>query len=102
MNAVATGAVDPILGQFWDLFDWLAVRVPATPGLNLSVQVDTVAFNLCHLESVARHFGRSLPLPIPELKARLEHSTAPRFIHDGVYNCHDGKGRRCMIFGLEP
>lgn len=100
MSAPQPTPVEPILTAFWDLFDWLAVRVPARPGLNMTNDPSVIAFNITHFEALSRHFKKPLPAPLPEIKRALRHSTAPRFIHEGVYNCHDGKGRHCMIFGL--
>lgn len=100
VTAPTAQPIDAILDAFWDLFDWLAVRIPATPGLNMANDPSVIAFNICHFESMARYFKRSLPLPLPALRAVLEQSTAPRYIRSATYNCHDGRGRHCMIFRL--
>ena len=100
MSALQASRVEPILTAFWDLFDWLAVRVPARPGINLASDVNQIALNLCHFEAVARHFERPLPASIPELKSALEQSRTPKFVNSATYNCHDGRRRHCMIFGL--
>lgn len=100
MSALGEAPVDPTLAAFWDLFDALVVQIPARPGLNLADDPSLIAFNLPHLEQIAHHHKRTLPASIPELQILLKQSTAPRFLRNGLFNCHDGRIRNCWAFKL--
>lgn len=89
----------PIIGQFWDNFDWLAQKHLGTekcPELHRDSAL--IAVNLTQFEQLSAEARLSLPVPMVELKKLLPACKSRKFVRQGSVNCTDGKVRHCWTF----